>query len=114
MICKSRNSNQWMFYLLTEFGFTGSTFNHPQKPIADYVSVIQPRPQLSQFTPDYTNDTLNILDKPHRPKDSSNFFNSSSPASCHSPRHHGKFQSLITQKSSNIVGKKYFLHSGAI
>lgn len=99
-----------------DFGFAGSSFNHSQKPIAEYVPVIQPRPQLTQFTPDYTNDTLNILDKPHRPKDTSNFFNSSSPASCHSPRHHDNMSSddilNIASCMTGMINVDHEIHQG--
>ncbi|XP_052286771.1 DNA-binding protein RFX6-like isoform X2 [Dreissena polymorpha] len=70
-----------------DFGFSTGGFGHHQKPLAEYVPVIQARPQLSQY-PDYTsNDPLNILDRPHRHKEHSGLYNTS-PASCHSPRHH--------------------------
>ena len=79
-------------FVFPDFGFSSGNFSHSQKPIAEYVPVIQSRPHISQYTTDYiSNDPLNILDKPHRLKDNPGLFSNSSPASCHSPRHHGKW-----------------------
>ncbi|KAJ8298950.1 hypothetical protein KUTeg_023010 [Tegillarca granosa] len=67
--------------------FFNSNYGQPNKPLVEHVSVIQQRNPITSHFHNDISDPLNILDKPHRPKDNPHLYGHGSPASCHSPRH---------------------------
>ena len=73
-----------------DYGFSAGGFGHHQKPLAEYVPVIQTRSQLTQYPGDFgtSADPLQLLDKPRAGKE--HVLYNPSPASCHSPRNHGE------------------------